>query len=481
MKITGKTLNIFNNRKDPHEQFTLVAPILDAALLIGAGGGFVLATILTLASIFASTIGPWWAAIAQAHGHLQLYGWAGLFVLGVAFHFLPRLRGAPLVAPRWIPWILAGVICSLLTRAFSQPLLVLSGAGIWRIGLAVSGVVECIALSGAVFLFVSTALRGPALSTRPAFRSILPFLVGAFCSLSLAAIINLLDMLQAATGGGFVSGVGDNLNVTLGLLGFLVPIALAMSARSLPMYAGLEAFPQRIMWPMAITYLAGLGLMCLGEGFDGAAFWATWLLGGGMVLVGLIILLFVAIFFWLMRSRGRLPGRVVQLAPAPEKVAQSYKTRVADERNTFGPFVALIASAYLWAILGSLLLLSYGVMVPLSITPPFSFDAVRHSFAIGFIALLICGIAPRMLPGFSGGHIVSARLVHATLWLGNCAAVLRVGSLLFSPLLAMINIGSVSLSSLLFALSGPLGLALAICLTVNLWPALNIPKQKQAQ
>ncbi|MEZ4498795.1 MAG: hypothetical protein R2839_01760 [Thermomicrobiales bacterium] len=39
-----------------------------------------------------------WIASAQAHGHVQLCRWAGLMVLGVAIHFIPRLAGAVLSA-----------------------------------------------------------------------------------------------------------------------------------------------------------------------------------------------------------------------------------------------------------------------------------------------------------------------------------------------------------------------------------------------
>jgi uncharacterized protein involved in response to NO len=104
-----------------HEPFSRVTPMLKRALLMGAGGGFVLATVLTLARAFSVPLGAWWEATAQAHGHLQLYGWAGLFVLGVAFHFLPRLRGAPLTGARFIPWLLGVVSASLILRAVSQP------------------------------------------------------------------------------------------------------------------------------------------------------------------------------------------------------------------------------------------------------------------------------------------------------------------------------------------------------------------------
>jgi uncharacterized protein involved in response to NO len=40
-----------------------------------------------------------------------------------------------------------------------------------------------------------------------------------------------------------------------------------------------------------------------------------------------------------------------------------------------------------------------------------------------------------------------------------------------------LNVAGISLYAIVFGLSGPLGLALAICLTVNLWPALWPPTQ----
>ena len=123
---------------------------------------------------------------------------------------------------------------------------------------------------------------------------------------------------------------------------------------------------------------------------------------------------------------------------------------------------------------GGVLLVSDGLTLLLQGSPLFALDAIRHSLAIGFIALLICGIAPRMIPGFSGGSIASAHLVTATLWLGNIAAILRVGSLLVDPLLATYGAVGQTIDALAFGLSGPIGLALAICLAVNLWPALKL-------
>ena len=70
--------------------------MVKTALFMGADGGFVLAAVLSVTLAFSLSSGAWWEALAQAHGHLQVYGWAGVLVLGVSLHFLPRLRGAPL-------------------------------------------------------------------------------------------------------------------------------------------------------------------------------------------------------------------------------------------------------------------------------------------------------------------------------------------------------------------------------------------------
>jgi uncharacterized protein involved in response to NO len=454
------------------EPFSRVAPLLKTALLMGVGGGFLLATILTVTYGLSVPLGAWWEALAQAHGHLQVYGWAGLFVLGVALHFLPRLRGTPLLGARLVPWLLGVLIASLVLRAVSQPLLSIYPANVWRLGLVGSGILEVAAYTCVLSLMVLTALSGPRPTTRPAYWSVLPFFAGAFCSLGITSIINLVNLVQTAQGSGLVPSTGDTLNVTLGLFGFLVPVAVAMSARSLPMYAGLDGFPRRVLWPLAGAYFAGLLLLCIGvDGGPLPAQRASISAGLGMVLLGGVVLLFVGIFLSLIRRRGQLPDRVAELAPSPETLARSYQRQVKEEQTQYGPFVGLVASAYLWAALGALQLLIDGGSLLATGSELVAFDAVRHSFAIGFIALLICGIAPRMLPSFSGGKIASPKLVSATLWLGNAAAVLRVGPILFAPLLASAQ--GFAIDTILLSLSGPCGLALAICLAINLWPTLR--------
>jgi hypothetical protein len=73
---------------------------LRAAVLVCLVAGAALGTLnLTwLVSWATSGVMPrwvWWPALIQAHGDAQLFGWTGLFIMGIASHLLPRLRQRP--------------------------------------------------------------------------------------------------------------------------------------------------------------------------------------------------------------------------------------------------------------------------------------------------------------------------------------------------------------------------------------------------
>src|SRR5215469_5671259 len=89
------------------EPFERARPWVAASCALGLGAGFLLAAILSIIQALELPMGLWWPAVVQTHGHVQLFGWAGLLVLGVALHFLPRLHVAPLACPGLRSWLLA--------------------------------------------------------------------------------------------------------------------------------------------------------------------------------------------------------------------------------------------------------------------------------------------------------------------------------------------------------------------------------------
>ena len=53
----------------------------------------------------AGSVSPAWL---QAHGHAQVFGWIGSFILGIGFYSIPKLRGAtkPAFGAAWACWVM---------------------------------------------------------------------------------------------------------------------------------------------------------------------------------------------------------------------------------------------------------------------------------------------------------------------------------------------------------------------------------------
>lgn len=150
--------------------FGFVLASLSVALTVGFGYAAVLAVLIG----FQLPMGSWWVAMLQAHGHAQLLGWIGLFIIGVSLYFLPRLAGTPLRHPRLLAWILSLLAAGIFLRAVSQPLLT---AGLddpihtglrWTLGI--SALLETAGVFCYIFLLVIT-LRSAA-PDRPALQTV---------------------------------------------------------------------------------------------------------------------------------------------------------------------------------------------------------------------------------------------------------------------------------------------------------------------
>src|SRR5947207_3034063 len=123
-------------------------PFVWASLVAAAVPGFGAGAALFGALLAGRPVGRGWVAAAQAHGHAQVFGFAGLMVFGVGFSFLPRLRGAPLAAPHLLPavlWLYGGGLLLRLVGQQAGPLLAAAGAGgttLLAAALALSGPLE---------------------------------------------------------------------------------------------------------------------------------------------------------------------------------------------------------------------------------------------------------------------------------------------------------------------------------------------------
>jgi uncharacterized protein involved in response to NO len=460
------------------EPFARARPWVVASCALGLGAGFLLAAVLSVTQAVGAPLGIWWLAIVQAHGHVQIFGWAGLLVVGVALHFLPRLRGAPLAYPRAIPWLLALLGSGLGLQAFAQPLLALGGTGahLWQVVLASAGLAQCAGASGVVALLSLTLRRGPSLARRPALLAFLPYALIGLWSFWLALALNAVEGVRLLlVEQAMFSGQMDATITQLGLYGFLVPFALGMAARVLPLYVGLRPLPAKGLWVVFSEYVAGLLLGLLGLWMGGSIALIGYFQGGAALLMGSAMLAFI---LW---QGALLPQRWTRLIiPAIQTrhgslPARPYPVAQGNDRAAFGPYAWLIRCAFGWLALAALIFCLNGGTLLAGASFLIDDDATRHATTVGFVMLLAFGVGQRMLPGFAGRKLLSRHLVTATLWLGNVAALLRVAPVLGSAWFARSDLpGWVApLLQGAFGASGPLALLAVLCFTMNLWRILR--------
>ena len=429
---------------------------LVAALGLALTTGFAAAVVLGLALGEVVAIGPWWTAVVQAHAHAQLFGWTALFILGVGFHLLPRMRGAPLAFPSLTPWIAACVGGGVALRFVGQCALALGGPASWGVVLAASGVLQAAGGVMTIATLAATLRRGPPLASRPGMPRTLPFLAMAFLSFLAASLVAGWLAFDAGTRAkALVDPLGNRLVVELLLHGFIVPIAFGISVQTLPLFLRLPAAVTPVVQSLGVTY----GVALLARVAGTALRWPS--LGDlGLLLGAAVVLAFVAWHDIVIRLRVPWTAhrqRYVLGEREPMRPGM-------PDRGEFGRFEWLVRGAYVWLVVAAVLdalaaggRLGHGepMVVP---------DAARHALALGFVTLLIVGMAVRMIPGFAKGRLASPGAVAVLAVLGHAAALARVVPLVFPGLPA----GRWALAA-----SGALGWTLVLGLAVVLAPLLR--------
>ena len=128
----------------------------------------------------AGSISPAWI---QAHGHAQVFGWIGSFILGIGFYSIPKLRGAtkPGFGAAWACWAMwtIGVAVRWAANVYAWQ---------WRLLLPLSGVLE---LAAFLIFFRAVSQHRPEDSGKSRLEPWIWVVISASTGLMLTLIANL--------------------------------------------------------------------------------------------------------------------------------------------------------------------------------------------------------------------------------------------------------------------------------------------------
>ncbi len=441
------------------------------ALGIAIFGGFALAGYLAFVMGFDHPLGDGFASLIQIHGHLQFVGWAGLFIIGVSLHFIPRLSSVPISQPQWIPRLLWLIGIGLLLRFISHSILPYLDNGFLFILLswitAASGLLEWYGVLIYLALLAGTIFGMSQADRKPPLMAVRPYFGMMMIGFLIYATIHAVLLLQMAWRGNIVVGQVWNevsIRIFIGLV--LLPVAFGFSIRMLPLYLRLPV-PD---WPVQrVAYVYLIGFLCqLREIFpiDFLSHIEGYISSVGMLVkAGAILYVVWKLDVLTRRQEPSIPHRDLQPSPGHRATRGT-----SPDHGAYGRFKWHIYAAYGWLAFGALaemLIGSFGIFqLPLAI----SSDVIRHIYLLGFITNLIMGMAVRMVPGFlKKRRVASTKLIDGTFWLTNIAVVGRVLPLLVP--LVVFDVPEIidTIAQAAFGLSGILGLLATICLAINLW------------
>jgi hypothetical protein len=320
----------------------------------------------------------------QAHGHAQIFGWMGNFILGIGFYSIPKLRrvGSPALSAGWVTLALwtSGVSLRWLASVYEWH---------WRAALPASAALE---LAAFLIFFRSISGHRPQDSAKNRLEEWVIAIIAGTAGLALTLVVNLASAVSVALYGrspalphGF-----DQRFLVLQTWGFLVPFVWGFSAKWLPVFLGLRPTRGRVM-------LGGLALNSAGTlaALQGWIVSASFLLLGGMLLALYSLRLF------------------------------EFVERAAKTRGVHTSFPVFVRVAYVWGIISALL----AIWAAWSGDPPGVWGASRHALTVGFLAMMVFAVGQRVLPAFSGMHLLfSTKLMFAALLLLTIGCLLRVAA-----------------------------------------------------
>lgn len=328
------------------------------------------------------------------HAHLQIFGFFGTLIMGVAQHLLPRFTGRPVSRSPFMLWLLALQAAALVLR-------IAGTAGSWPVPVLLASQLQAVAF----LLFAAWVWRT---LDPPPLGFLRRHLTAS--TLWLAGGCGLEAWLRAdALASGLAGPAGAGLRVVhlMALFGGVLGWVLGVLLRAGPMFVPRWRVPARAARVLPWLLALGVGVGAWGEAGDWSA-----PVGAALARLGEVIVLGSATAVMVLggaltRARDALP----LAARSPE---ESRIFRVALLSGAAAGVGSAAAVPAAWSGLDVRVLT----------------DAARHLLTVGVLTSVVVAMAFRLIPVLEGRALRWPRLRRVALWSLAAGVMLRSAEVL---------------------------------------------------
>ncbi|HSB77117.1 MAG TPA: NnrS family protein, partial [Terriglobales bacterium] len=326
----------------------------------------------------ADSVPPAWI---QAHGHAQIFGWIGSFILGIGFYSIPKLRRAARPFAPWSGWLCWTLWAAAVALRWAANVYLWH----WRALLPATAMMEVLA-----FLIFLRAVSGHKAKQGGKLDVWVWVVIIAALGFLGDLLLNLAGAIAVAAKGAGPAfpGTFDQHFLVLSTWGFLVPFVWGFSARWLPVFLGLRPVRERRLLAAGALNTTGVASALAGQ-----------TLAAGVLLV-------------LGSAAAIITLRLLEPAQQPAKI-----------KGVHSSFPLFVRLAYVWLLIAG----GLGIWAATLAQAVGAWGASRHALTVGFLAMMVFSIGQRILPAFSGMRLLfSTRLMFAALALLALGCTLRV-------------------------------------------------------
>ena len=417
---------------------TSILIVLSTGCLYGASFLAYMAFNNSMASV------PW--ILTETHGDTQVYGWVGLFIMGISYFALPKfwssvLYSTPLAYKSFFLMVV-GLFLSFVFKTLSYY------SGFFF--LKIPALIGCALQVASIAIFMYVIFRTYFSSGKEKYEIYEGFLLSSYLWFIFQAVASVVLYFHfTVVGNTDIPEVFKNQLRHIQIVGFACLVIIGIFTKTLPIFLGIQE-PYKKMSTYAL-YILNLSI-------------ALRIISGFYREYTINLHSFFTVIFCLS---GILETLGVMLFIYNLNLFDSKKT-VKNTINLPTGFRKYIRAALIWLFVSESALLTFTIYEAISgeRVSHALFGAYRHAIFVGFISMMILGCASKMIPLSKGVKLCSPKLLNATFVLVNTGCVFRVvaqpiAAHLYPQLYALLGI------------SGFIEYAAMFCFGINAWKTMR--------